>query len=104
MATAPETIGGGIGKDLVAYACILALAGLQFVVAYSKLDASQMLVRMLLLAFCEAVIGVLFFMHLWGEKRRFVLFVAVITLFVLASMQFGWPDSFRLLTCGGKCS
>lgn len=104
MTTAPEPIGGGIGKDLVAYACILALAGLQFVVAYSKLNASRMLVLMLLLAFCEAVIGVLFFMHLWGEKRGFVLFVAVITLFVLTAMQYGWPDSFRLLTCGGKCS
>jgi heme/copper-type cytochrome/quinol oxidase subunit 4 len=104
MTTAQHEMTGGIGRYLVSYICILVFAALQFVVAYSNLDGSQMVVRMLVLAICEAFVAVLFFMHLWGEKRGFVIFVAVITLFVLAAMQYGWTDSFRLFTCGGRCS
>ena len=36
---------GGIGKDLIVYVCLLALAGLQFVIAYQNIDVSQMFVR-----------------------------------------------------------
>ena len=39
----------------------------------------------------------MFFMHLGSEKRGFVIFVAVFTLFVLAAMQYGWTDSFRMM-------
>jgi heme/copper-type cytochrome/quinol oxidase subunit 4 len=49
------------------------------------------------LAIIEALLGVLFFMHLAAEKPRFILFVAVFTLFVLATINYGWTDSFRLL-------
>ena len=93
-----------VGQYIAVYLCILVIAGLQFVVAYSGVPTHEMVVRMLLLAGAEAILGVLFFMHLWGENRGFVIFVAVFTLFVLAAMQYGWPDSFRLLTCGGRCS
>lgn len=94
----------GIGGYLLVYFCILTIAALQFVVAYSKLSASEMLLRLLPLATLEAVLAVLFFMHLWVEKRGFVISVIVLTLFVLASLQFSWTDSFRLLSCGGRCS
>ena len=96
--TAAETQkSGGIGKDLVVYVCLLALAGLQFVIAYQNIDASQMFVRMLAVAIVEAVLAVMFFMHLWAEKRGFLLFVAVFTISVLLTMQYGWTDSFRML-------
>jgi heme/copper-type cytochrome/quinol oxidase subunit 4 len=95
---------GRIAQDIVVYVCILAIAGLQFVVAYSNLSSRQMVVCMLVLAIIEASLGVLFFMHLKAENRAFVVSVAVITLFVLAAMQYSWTDSFRLITCGGKCS
>jgi heme/copper-type cytochrome/quinol oxidase subunit 4 len=49
------------------------------------------------LAIIEALLGVLFFMHLAAEKPSFILFVAVFTLFVLATINYGWTDSFRLL-------
>jgi hypothetical protein len=39
----------------------------------------------------------MFFMHLWAENRGLLLFVAITTIFVLAAMQYGWPDSFRML-------
>ena len=84
-------------KYLIVYVCLLALAGIQFVIAYQSIDASQMFVRMLIVAFVEALLAVLIFMHLWAESRAFVVFVAVFTIFVLLAMQFGWTDSFRML-------
>jgi cytochrome c oxidase subunit IV len=88
----------GFTKDLVVYVCLLALAGLQFVIAYQHIDASQMFLRMLVVAVVEAGLAVMFFMHLWAEKRGFVLFVLIFTIFVLLGMQFGWTDSFRMVT------
>jgi cytochrome c oxidase subunit IV len=104
MATVAEHKQDGIGKYLVVYLCILALAGLQFVIAYQNITAAQMFRRMLSVALIEAGVAVLFFMHLWSEKRGFLLFVVVFTIFVLLSMQFGWTDSFRLTHCAGYCS
>jgi hypothetical protein len=40
----------------------------------------------------------MFFMHLGTEKRGFVLFVLIFTIFVLLGMQFGWTDSSRMVT------
>jgi cytochrome c oxidase subunit IV len=84
------------GKYVVIYACILALAALQFLIAYSNVDRFLMFARMLLTAIAEAVLALLFFMHLWAEKRGFLVFVVVITGFVLAAMQYGWTDSSRM--------
>jgi cytochrome c oxidase subunit IV len=97
MTTAQEHKSGGIGKDLVVYVCLLALAGLQFVIAYQNLDISQKFVRMLAVAIVEAGLAVLFFMHLWTEKRGFMLFVIIFTVSVLLGMQYGWTDSSRML-------
>lgn len=104
MTSAAEHKSEGMGKYLVVYLCILALAGLQFMIAYQNITAAQMLRRMLSVAVVEAGVAVMFFMHLWGEKRGFLLFVVMFTIFVLVSMQFGWTDSFRLAHCAGYCS
>jgi cytochrome c oxidase subunit IV len=87
----------GIGKDLAVYVCLLALAGVQFLIAYQNIDASQMFWRMLTVACVEAGLAALFFMHLWSEKRIFLWFVGLFTISVLLGMQYGWTDSFRML-------
>ena len=97
MTTAEAHKSDGIGKDLIVYICLLVLAGLQFVIAYQNIDASQMFTRMLVIACVEAGLAGMFFMHLWSEKRGFLIFVAIFTIFVLLVMQFGWTDSFRML-------
>jgi cytochrome c oxidase subunit IV len=96
MAIAEQHKSGGIGKYVGVYVCLLALAGLQFVIAYQNIDASQMFTRMLVVAIVEAVVAVLVFMHLWVEKRGFLWFVAIFTISVLLAMQYGWTDSFRM--------
>lgn len=90
------TYGGSFTKFIVVYACILGLAALQFLIAYSHLDKGQMFGRMTLVALAEAGLGIMFFMHLGSEKRNFAVCVAIITLFVLAAMQYSWTDSYRM--------
>jgi cytochrome c oxidase subunit IV len=85
-----------IGRYLMIYFCILALAAVQFVIAFTHADATAMFARMLIVAVAEAGLALLFFMHLWAEKRGFLLFVMVITGFVLLAMQYGWTDSYRM--------
>ncbi len=104
MSTVAEQGRLGLGKYLTVYICILALAGLQFLIAYQNITAAQMFRRMLSVAIVEAGIAVMFFMHLWSERSGFRLFVVLFTLFVLLSMQFSWTDSFRLTHCAGYCS
>jgi caa(3)-type oxidase subunit IV len=87
----------GLGKYLVVYLCMLVIPALEVVVAYQHIGGSQMLLGMLSLAIIGALLGILFFMHLAMEKPSLILFVAVFTLFVLATINYGWTDSFRLL-------
>jgi caa(3)-type oxidase subunit IV len=85
-----------VGRYVGVYVCLVILAALQFVIAYSHIDATAMFARMLLVAIVEAGIALLFFMHLWAEKRGFLLFVTALTGFVLLAMQYGWTDSYRM--------
>ena len=87
---------GGIGKDLTIYVCLLVLAGLQFVIAYQHIDATQMLWRMLIVAFIEGGLAMMFFMHLGSERRGFTIFVLIFTMAVLLGLQYGWTDSDRM--------
>ncbi len=96
MTTAEAQKTGGMGKDLIVYACILALAGIQFIIAYQDISASQMFVRMLIVAIVEAALALLFFMHLW-DNRGLKWFVLIFTVAVILGMQYGWTDSFRLV-------
>ena len=96
MITAETQKNGGVGKDLVVYGCLIVLAGIQFVIAYQEISASQMFVRMLIVACVETALALLFFMHLW-ENRGLKWFVLIFTVAVILGMQYGWTDSFRIL-------
>ena len=85
-----------IGRYLIIYFCLLVLAALQFVIAFSHAGTPAKFERMLLIAIAEAGLALAFFMHLWAEKRGFMLFVVLFTGFVLVAMQYGWTDSFRM--------
>ena len=87
----------GMGKDIVIYLCLLAMAGLQIVLAYTGSPGEGLFTRLLIVACVQALVAVLFFMHLSSERRSLVAFVAVFTLFVLLTMQYGWTDSFRMM-------
>ena len=86
----------GMGRDVIVYVCMLALAGIQFVIAYRDISASRMLVRLMIVAFVEAMLALLFFMHLW-ENRGLRWFVLIFMVAVILGLQYGWTDSFRLV-------
>jgi caa(3)-type oxidase subunit IV len=96
MATADAHKTSGIGRDVGVYLCLLVLAGIQFVIAYQDISASQMFVRMLSVAILEGGLALLFFMHL-SENRGLMWFVVIFTVAVILGMQYGWTDSFRLI-------
>jgi caa(3)-type oxidase subunit IV len=95
MSTA-EKASTSLKTDIIVYVCILALSGLQILLAYQHAEGSQLLIRMLAVAIVQAGLGVTYFMHLRDEKRslRFALIPA--TVFVLLMMNMIWSDSFRL--------
>ena len=97
MTTVEAHKSNGIKMDLAIYICLLVLAGFQFLIAYQNINTSQMFTRMLAVACLEAGLAALFFMHLWTEKRAFLLFVAIFTISVLLGMQYGWTDSSRMV-------
>ncbi len=83
--------------DIVVYGCILALSGLQVVLAYQHIQGTQLMLRMLVVAMIQAAFGVMYFMHLRDEKRNLLLALIPATIFVLLMMNMIWSDSFRLL-------
>jgi len=87
----------GIGRDVIIYICLLALAGMQFLIAYQNIDGRQMMWRMLTVAVVEAGLAVMFFMHLGSERRSFKMFVLIFTIAVLLGLQYGWTDSTRMV-------
>ena len=95
MTTAEAHKDSGMGKDLIVYVCLIALAGIQFFIAYQDITASQMFVRMLTVAIVEAGLALLFFMHL-SENSGLKWFVVIFTVLVILGMQYGWTDAFRL--------
>jgi heme/copper-type cytochrome/quinol oxidase subunit 4 len=96
MATAEAHKDSGMSKDLIVYVCLLALAGLQFLIAYQDITAAQMFERMLCIAIIEAGLALLFFMDL-SENRGLRWFVIIFIVAVIFGMQYGWSDSSRLL-------
>ena len=74
---------------------ILALAAIQFVIAYPGYQRVADVRAHADRGFVEAALALLFFMHL-SENRGFKWFVLIFTVFVILGMQYGWTDSFRL--------
>jgi len=83
-------------RYLVVYVAILALAGLQFVIGYQHVDVATKIFRMFAIAALEAGLAIVFFMHMGSENRAFVTWVALVTLFVFAALQYSWTDSYRM--------
>jgi uncharacterized membrane protein YgaE (UPF0421/DUF939 family) len=49
-----------------------------------------------MVAIVEAGLAIMFFMHVGSERRTFVTWLGVITIFVMLAMQYSWTDSYRM--------
>jgi hypothetical protein len=87
----------GIKRYVGAYACLLVITAAQILIGYQNIHGGQLVLRMLTFGAINAFIIVLFMMNLSAEKRTFFRFVFYFMLFVLATMNWLWTDSFRLL-------
>jgi len=90
------TAASGMKKYVAVYVALLVLAALQFFLGYQG-QGSQLLVRFLTFAVIETILVMLFFMNLGTENSGFIKFFVYFMLFVLATMNYVWTDSFRLL-------
>ena len=86
--------GGTMGSTYIVYGAILAIAVVQVAVAITM---GPSLGRMLVLAFIQAYLAVMFFMHLRDEKPNLRLALIPGTVFVLVMMNMIWADSFRII-------
>jgi len=89
--------GSEMKKYLAVYVVLLIISAVQFVLGYRNIEGSAMAVRFLTFAVIETILVVLFFMNLGTETPRFVKFLVYFMVFVLATMNYIWTDSFRLL-------
>jgi len=83
---------GSLTTDLIVYAVILVLACVQVFLLRGHL------VPMLSVALIQAVLALMFFMHLGSEKPALRLALIPGTLFVLVMLNMIWADSYRLIT------
>jgi cytochrome c oxidase subunit IV len=84
-------------SDIIVYFVILVIAGLQILLAYRGGTVGQHVMEMLALAIVQAGLGIMFFMHLFQEKRSLMFALIPATVFVLLMMNVFWSDSFRIV-------
>jgi heme/copper-type cytochrome/quinol oxidase subunit 4 len=81
---------------------LLCIAGIEVFLTYRGFSTHMLLAALLILAFIEAGIGLLYFMHLKYDRPillwSFVLFVT----FVLLMMNQFWPDAYRMVSLGPR--
>ena len=95
--TAPSTSGNVIAKYLPVYFTLLAIAGLEIILAYRDFSMTTRLVVLLFMAVFGAGLALMYFMHLAQEKPSLFLSLIPATIFVLIMMNAIWTDSSRLL-------
>jgi heme/copper-type cytochrome/quinol oxidase subunit 4 len=89
--------GNVIAKYLPVYFVLLAIAGVEILLAYQNFSTTVLVAILLALAICSATLGLMYFMHLTQEKRNLFLSLIPATIFVLLMMNMIWSDSVRLL-------
>jgi cytochrome c oxidase subunit IV len=81
---------------VVVWAGLLCIVGLEVFMTYRKVSAHQLLAVLLLLAFIEAGIGLLYFMHLKYDRPILLWSFVISIVFVLLMMNQIWPDAYRM--------
>ncbi len=75
---------------------LLVIVGVEVMLTLQHPPVRTLLVYLLCLAFFEAALGVMYFMHLKYENARLFWSLVPIVLFVLFMMNHVWPDAYRM--------
>jgi caa(3)-type oxidase subunit IV len=89
--------GNVIRKYLPVYFVLIGIFLVEVFLAFRDFPTGVMVVILLLLAFCSASLGLMYFMHLAHERRSLILTLIPAVIFVLLMMNMFWGDSLRLL-------
>src|ERR1700683_4555675 len=75
---------------------LICIAGIEVFLTYRNLPVHELLAFLLVLAFIEAGIALMYFMHLKYERPSLFWSLIPTVLFVLLMMNQIWPDAYRL--------
>jgi cytochrome c oxidase subunit 4 len=82
---------------VVVWIGLILIVGLEVLLTYEHLTAGTLLAWLLVLAFIEAGLGVMYFMHLKYERRSLFWSLIPYLIFALVMMDHFWPDALRLM-------
>ena len=86
----------GIKGYISIWVGLLCIVGIEAFLTTLKLSTHKLLASLLLLAFLEAGIALLYFMHLRYEKPNLFWSLVPAVIFVLFMMNHIWPDAYRV--------
>jgi cytochrome c oxidase subunit IV len=81
---------------------LLFIAGVEVFMTYRGISTSMLLAVLLILAFLEAGIALLWLMHLKYERPIFLWSFVLSIVFVLLMMNQIWPDAYRMVSIGHR--
>ena len=90
--------GASVGLNIAIWIGLVAITGLEVLLAYEELQPSVMLTVLVVLSLVKAAMIMAFFMHLKYEKFSLVLLLVPAMIFCICMMFiFFFPEAFRLL-------
>ena len=90
----------GMKFNVMVWIGLLFTAGVEVFMTYRVISTSTLLAVLLILAFLEAGIALLWFMHLKYERPIFLWSFVLSIVFVLLMMNQIWPDAYRMVSLG----
>ena len=89
--------GPGMKEYIAIWVGLLCIVGIETFLTTMHISTHRLLAALLVLAFVEAGIALLFFMHLKYERPRLFWTLVPLVIFVLFMMNHIWPDAYRML-------
>jgi cytochrome c oxidase subunit IV len=97
-----STDGPGMKFYLGIWIGLLCITGLEVFLTYRGFSIHGLLAVLLILAFIEAGIGLLYFMHLKYDRPVLLWSFVLSVVFVLLMMNQVWPDAYRMVSIGHR--
>jgi cytochrome c oxidase subunit IV len=89
-----------IKSYVLAWIGLLFIAGIEVFMTYRGFSVHGLLTVLLILAFLEAGVALLYFMHLKYDRPLLLWSFVVSVVFVLAMMNQIWADAYRMVSIG----
>jgi heme/copper-type cytochrome/quinol oxidase subunit 4 len=87
----------GMKEYITIWVGLLCIVGIETFLTTMQISTHRLLASLLVLAFIEAGIALLYFMHLRYEKPNLFWSLVPAVIFVLFMMNHIWPDAHRML-------